>query len=876
MALLPTGTVTFLFTDVEDSTRLLQELAAGYEVVEVQHAEILRRAIVEGGGTEVSTEGDSFFAVFPRPTGALHAAVAAQRALAKEHWPEGITVRVRMGMHTGEGRTGGPGSAADYIGMDVNRAARIAAAANGGQVLLSDATRGLVEHALPKGVRIRELGKHRLKDIEYPERLYDLVIDGLPADFPPIRTLEVPTNVPAERTSFIGRERELAEVTALLEQARFLTLTGPGGSGKSRLALRVASAQFSRFPQGVYWVDLSAITNPTLVLSAIASALRIRDEPGRNPLETLVDRLRDRQMLLVVDSFEHVAEGASVIGRLLDAASGLTVLATSRVPLRVVGEREYDVSPLAVPDRGSDIEAIAACEAVRLFTDRALAVRPSFQLTPQNATAVAEITARLDGLPLAIELAASRLNLLDPRSMLTRLDKRLPLLTGRVRDVPERQRTLRSTIDWSHDHLSPDERRLFARVSVFAGEWSLEAADAVCGPGLDSDFLEGLSGLVDASLVRRREPGDGVVRFRMLETIREYAAETLAGSGEEDDVRRRHAEHLRDVAEEAESHLTGDGLDRWLTRLEAERDNIRAALDWASESGEAETALRTAAAMWRFWQHRGLLAEGRRRLEVMLALPAAQTRNALRARALSALGGIAYWQGDYRPMRTAYEEAVEIAQDTGDSRLLARALLDLSFAAMVDTNLDEQEELLRAAFAEAEGGDPAVTAQILIPLAFIELQRRNPAVALKHVERALAIHRELGNRMAGADSLCSLATLRLLIGETEPAKEQLREAAALMAQTESRMFLSTMLLPLAFVETLDGQYRRAARLIGSSVRQGEELGGGAPSFVVLPLLGDPQADARRALGDEEYEREWAQGYAMSLDDAVAFVVAGSK
>ena len=872
MAELPTGTVTFLFTDVEGSTRLLQELADGYEVLEVRHAEILRRAIAEGGGTEIRTEGDSFFAAFSRPSGALHAAVVAQRALANERWPDGVTVRVRMGMHTGEGRTGGTGSAADYVGIDVNLAARIAAAGHGGQVLISDATRGLVEHALPEGVAIRELGEHRLKDIKHPERLHDLVIDGLAANFPPIRTLEVPTNLPAERTSFIGRDLELTEITTLLEQGRLLTLTGPGGSGKTRLALRVASSQFHRFPQGVFWVDLSSTADPSLVSAAIASALRVREEPNRDLLESLGDRLRDRQVLLVLDNFEQVAAGAAAIGRLVDAAPGLTVLATSRVPLRLTGEREYHVSPLTLPAPGTAVEALAASEAVMLFNERALAVRPSFQLTPDNAAAVADITARLDGLPLAIELAASRLNLLDPASMLARLDKRLPLLSSRVRDVPERQRTLRGAVDWSHDLLSPEEQRLFARVSVFAGGWSLDAVEAVCGPGLDIDVLDGLGGLVDGSLVRRPETGDDAVRFRMLETIREYAAEQLAGSGEEDDVRRRHAEHVRDLAEAAEPHLAGDGLDRWLARLEAEQDNIRTALDWATDSRQTETALRIAAAMWRFWQHRGPLSEGRRRLEAIVALPAARTRDARRARALGALGGIAYWQGDYGPMHTFYEEAVEIAREIGDARLLARALFDLSFASMVESNIDGQEELLRAALAQAEGRDPAVTAQILGPLGFIELLRGNPVVALEHVERSLAIYRELGDRTAVADTLVSVAAVRFLIGEIELAKEQVREAAAHMAESESRMLMSAMLFPLAFVENLDGQHGRAARLIGAFVRQGEELGGGPPIFAVLPFIGDPEADARQALGDEEYDRAWAEGYTMSLDDVVAFAI----
>jgi predicted ATPase/class 3 adenylate cyclase len=875
MAEPPTGTVTFLFTDIEGSTRLLQELGDRYEDMEVQHAAILRQAIAEGGGIQIRTEGDSFFATFPRPAGAVHAAVAAQRALAKYRWPDGALLRVRMGMHTGEGKTGGTGAGADYIGIDVNRAARIAASGHGGQVLISEATRALVERTLPEGVKIRDLGEHRLKDIEYPERLYDLVIDGLPADFPPIRSLEVPTNLPPERTSFIGREREVEGVTRLLTETRLLTLTGPGGTGKTRLALKVAEGQVGLFADGVFLVDLSAILDPTLVSSAIAAALRVREEPGRDISDSLADHLRDRTVLLVVDNFEQVSDAGPAVARLLDAAPDLTVLVTSRVPLHLSGEREYQVSPLPLPKRRRDLEALAQCEAVMLFVERASAVLPSFRLSEENAGAIAEITARVDGLPLAIELAASRLKLLDPSSMRARIEQRLPLLTVGPRDLPERQRTLRNTIEWSYDLLSPEERRLFARLSVFAGGWSLEAAEAVCGTELGLDVLDSLGALVDGSLVRRRDTGDDGVRFRMLETIREYAAERLAESGETDDLRRRHAEFVCDLVEEAEPHLLDEAQARWLVRLEREHDNIRTALDWATETEEAQTALRTAAAVWRFWQQRAHLAEGRARVERILRLPEAMVRNEDRVRGLEALGGLAYWQGDSRSLREAYEEALDIARELGDPRLVAHGLFNLSFAHAVKGDFDGQEQLLRESLAQIEGKDIALTAQIWRSLGYIEVFRSDPVAALELTERSIALHREIGNRLFLAEDLTGLAYIKVAADDLTGATDLLREAVKMQTEAEPPMlYFAGSLFVLALVAIREGRHRRAARLLGAASRVRHDLGGGPPATIYL--RDDPESDVRRVLGDQEYEQARAEGYAMSLDEAITFALDESE
>ena len=508
----------------------------------------------------------------------------------------------------------------------------------------------------------------------------------------------------------MGREREVAEITALLSEGRLLTLVGPGGTGKTRLALRVAANQLERFPDGVFWVDLSEISDPSLVTSAIATSLRVRQAGANAVLDSVVEHLAGRQLLLLLDNFEQVVEAATAVAALLKAAPGLRVLATSRIPLHLQGEQQYPVPPLTFPDPSGPLEprSVMGYEAVSLFVERANAVRPGFALTPQDARAVVEICARLDGLPLAIEVAASRVKVLSPHALLARLAQRLPLLTGGSIDRPERQRTLRTAIEWSYDLLEGPERRLFARLSVFAGGWTLESAEAVCGaPVADDrgaaalDVLEVLLSLVDRSLVRRDEDPDGDIRFGMLETIDEFAGERLAESGEEEVTRRGHADHFRALAEEAEPHLSGEGQARWLHRLELEHDNLRGARAWSVRNGQAETGVRIAHGLWRFWQRGGHLAEGRATIETLLLLPEAQRHDALRTSALTTLGSIAYWQNDYEAMAHAYEEALEIARVIGDPSLIAHALLNASFVPLVTGDIDQAEQLQREALAAA-------------------------------------------------------------------------------------------------------------------------------------------------------------------------------
>jgi predicted ATPase/class 3 adenylate cyclase len=866
---LPTGTVTFLFTDVEGSTRLLQRVGDAYRDLLAAHDRMLRDAIAAGGGVEVQTEGDAFFAVFPTAPGALLTAVQAQRALWSHGWPEGSFMRVRMGVHTGEGVLSGD----RYIGLDVHRAARITSAGHGGQVLVSDATRSLVEGALPDGIGLRDLGPHRLKDIERLEHLYQVLIEGLPDAFPPVRTLNARlSNLPPERTSFVGREREVIEVTRLLERARLLTLTGPGGIGKTRLALNIAADQLGRFPDGVYLADLSPITDPSLVPAAIATALMVREQPGRDVFDSLADHVRDRELLLVVDNVEQVVEAASAVGRLIDGAPRLKVLATSRVPLHISGEQEFPVPPMVLPDlvRSPDMEGLAGNEAVTLFIQRAASVRPGMRLTPDNAATVAQIAVKLDGLPLAIELAASRAKLLAPDAILARLGTRLALLTTGASDLPERQRTLRNTIEWSHDLLEAEHRRLFARLGTFNGGWTLEAAEIICGPGLEVEVLDGLGTLIDHSLVRPGQPGKGEPRFSMLETIREFAAERLALSGERDELQRGHAEQFRNFAEEAELHLTREDRVVWLDRLEADYDNLRAAMDWAERTGDASTGLRTAAAIWRFWQQRGRLSEGRTRLERLLAMPGAAPRDSLRIRALGALGGIAYWQNDNPVTRAAYEEAVDIARELRDPKLLASGLLNVSFIPLMDQDADGAEVILREGLAAAEvAGDRLLTADFRDSIGFLEVLRGNPKDAIPLRRSALEIFREEGDAWKVANNLTGLAMISRMAGDLGAARGHLREALGMFAQASDTMSVAMVLAGSALIANDDGLPERAARLVGASARIRDELGGGIPPELI-GRWGDPASDAKKALGQEAYDRARAEGYAMDTETAVAY------
>ena len=875
MAELPTGTVTFLFTDIEGSTRLLQELGERYPAILDDHAAIVRRAVADGDGVEVSTQGDSFFVAFRSPLGAVRAAVAAQRALAAHDWAHGAPVRVRMGVHTGEGVLGGH----DYVGIDVNRTARIADAAHGGQVVISNATRALVEHSLPDGVSLRDLGEHRLKDIANPEHLHELVVAGLKSDFPPPRSVDArPNNLPAALTSFVGRDQDIAEVRRLLARTRLLTLTGAGGSGKTRLALQVAAAVLPDYRDGAFFADLSSVSDPALVPSVLARALEVPEVAGRPILEELKDRVRDRELLLVVDNFEQVVEASPVVEELLTAAPKLRVLVTSRIVLSLRGEQEYVVPPLEPPDldRLPDLLTLRRFEAVQLFTDRARAVRPGFQVTEGNAPAVAEITARLDGLPLAIELAATRTKVLTPEQMLPRLQDSLSLLTSGGRTLPERQRTLRGAIAWSHDLLEPAERGLFARLSVFRGGWTLESAEAVCDPEeLGLDALGGLAGLMDMSLVRRIEAAEGDPRFSMLETIREFGQERLRADGDLDVTRRRHGEHFLGLALEAEPHLTGDDQVEWLDRCDQEHANIRAALRWAIEAGQAERAQEAAGALWRFWQQRGHLAEGRRWFDELLATPSGRARTAARAKALTGAGGIAWWQQDREQAGTCYEESLAIERELGDPRAIAEALYNFAFVVAGDDLeaagrlLDESLELFR------DSGDERGIAQVQAMLVMQDAQAGNWGPVIDRLEETVAIWRRLGDRLHLAFDLLWLAFAHGREGHLREARSAALESLDLFREVNNPTGIGIAFTDLAFLALWEGRHEDAIRLAGASDSLKERVGG-PPGAIGGLLEGDPAAEAREHLPEDVARRAWEEGLALSVEEAVALAREGAS
>jgi predicted ATPase/class 3 adenylate cyclase len=810
----PTGTVTFLFTDVEGSTRLAQDLGDAWPPLLERHREIARAAWAAQQGVEIGTEGDSFFVVFSSAPHAMAAAVATQRGLAAEAWPAGAAVRIRIGMHTGEGVLSG----GSYVGLDVHRAARIAAAGYGGQVLISASTRALVEGTLPEGVVLREMGEHRLKDLSRPERIWDLVIAGLPSEFPPLRTLNaVPNNLPTQLTSFLGRQREIAEARQLLIDGRLLTLTGPGGTGKTRLSLQVAADATDRFPDGIYFVPLGTISQSDLVLPTIAQALGMVD-PGMQPLDRMVEHIGSTCILLVLDNFEQVNDAAPQVAELLARAPKISVLVTSRSPLRVSGEQEYPVPPLGVPDPKHlpDLDQLSTYESVALFTERAMAVRPDFAVTSANAPAVAEICVRLDGLPLAIELAAARVRVLTPLAIMERLGDRLKLLSGGSRDLPERQQTLRGAIAWSHDLLDEPDQRVFARFAVFAGGARLDAIErVVLDPGDKADPLDAITSLVDKSLVRQESEPDGEPRFRMLSTIREYATEKLDERGEVDDLADRHAAWVLALVEGGAASIFGPDQKAVLDRYEREHDNIRAALSHAVALGHAEMAMRIFTAAWRFWQMRGYLAEAREHAERVLALPGGADHPDARGAALEAAGGVAYWQGQLNVARGWYEEALEIARASGDDSRIANALYNLSFTFTL-----EQEDQVQARVLAQEAveiyrrlGDELGIARSLWGEANTYYFFRDFAGGIALAEEALEIFRRHDDRFMIGWTLYMLALYKLTLDRTAM-RQLLEEALPLFTAIEDKSGYAMIFDAFAALYWTEGDVQRALRLAG--------------------------------------------------------------
>jgi predicted ATPase/class 3 adenylate cyclase len=866
MGSLPTGIVTFLFTDIEGSTRLLDALGADYDAEFAKHREIIRTAVAAHGGVEVSTEGDAIFAVFTSAAEALLATAGAQRALADQPWRQPL--RVRMGLHTGQARLSGR----DYIGMDVHRAARIATAAHGGQVLLSDTTRPLVERALPTGLTLRDVGRHRLKDLPDPEHLHQLVIAELPDDDRPPRSLETPTNLPQQLTSFFGREQELGDARVLLDASRLVTLTGPGGTGKTRLALELASATQDAFPDGIHFIPLAALREAELVMPAVAKTFGVSE--GEHLDRRLVEAIGPQQVLVVLDNFEQLLPAAPEVAQLLAETSHLKLLVTSRSRLDVRGEREFPVSPLPVPDprHAADLTTLARSPAVALFVDRAHAVRPDFELTHSNARAVVEICARLDGLPLAIELAAARVRLLPPEAISARLHDSLGLLATTSRDVTERQRTLRGAIQWSYDLLSDDEGALFRRLAVFLGGAPFAMVATVLRRGDELALLDELGALIDKSLLRPASDShadDGALRVEMLETIREFAFERLSASEEGPEYRERHALAYASLADEAEPQLTGGEGARWLNRLEREHDNIRAAYSWAVEAPRADVAIRITAATWRFMQMRGHLIEGRERAEQAIRIAAELADASLHSRGLLAAGSLAYWAADFAAARRHYQAALDIQRAAGNRHGVAEALYNLSFAYFVPRDdLERGMALAEEALAiYRELDDQAGVAKTLWALGGIANAAAQPRAeaARAYFTEARDLFEALGDRTMLAWAHFMHAGVEARAGNGADAREAVRAALRIFVELGDVSGYALCIKGLAALEWFDGRRRTAARLVGAADRIARTTGVSLADWT----SGTWRDEFTGIQEDPELTQAWTEGQALELEEAVA-------
>ena len=871
MAELPTGTVTFFFSDIEGSTRLIEALGTQYGGVLERHHALIREAFAAHRGTEIGTEGDSFFAVFPTAGDALQAAVDIQRRIDAADWPTNAIPRVRIGLHTGEGRI----AADSYVGLDVHRASRIMSAAHGGQILVSEATRALAARSLPQGVALHDLGEHRLRDLSGRERLYQVNAPGLREEFPAPRTLDAtPNNLPIQLTSFLGREPEIAEVVERLRRGRLLTMTGPGGTGKTRLSLQAAARLLDEFPDGVFFVPLAPIGDPALVAATIAQHVGLPERGGADPLASLREHLRNRELLLVIDNFEQVLPAATVVRALLEEAPRLKVLVTSRAALHVSGEQRYPVPSLGVPDPKDlpdQLTALSQYESVALFIERAAAVRPDFAITNLNAPAVAEICVRLDGLPLAIELAAARIAILTPQAILERLGGNLDLLAGGARDLPDRQRTLRGAIDWSYGMLEEPDRSLFACLSVFVGGTSLDAADAVCGGVIGADVLDPLESLVEKSLVRQSEGVGGEPRFSMLETIREFALERSRQSGQHAESRRRQATWVLDLAEQARPALITAERRTWLDRLDQEHDNIRAAIGWAIEEKEAEIALRFVAALWRFWQFRGYLAEGHERARAAIDLPSAGEHPRELLGALEAAGGLAYWRALHGEARQHYQRALELARQLGDRSAEAEQLYNLSFTHAVLTEAErtaediaEARRLLEQSLALfTELHDRSGQAKATWALSENHFVVGEYEESLRRGRYALDIFTELGDRNMAAWSRWDVATSSFKLGRLAEARDEFASVLETFAEAQDVSGHVIVLTAFAALAATVGDRARAARLSGAAAALGMTSGTGLEKRIQEGLGFDPQP----LRTDPETQEAWKEGERMGLEGA---------
>jgi predicted ATPase/class 3 adenylate cyclase len=879
----PAGAITLLFTDIEGSTKLLQRAGDDYADLLADHRRLLRAAFDAHRGYEVDTEGDAFFVTFPSADDAAAAAAAAQRALAEHSWRDDHRLSVRMGLHSGEARLIDGG----YIGLDVHKAARIMAAGHGGQIVVSQSAR----KQLADGWAVVDLGEHRLKDLLQPEPLYQLNVDGLRSDFPALKTLgNRPTNLPTQPNPLVGRETELGNVARLIRDGdgRLLTLTGPGGTGKTRLALQTGADLLDDFRSGVFFVSLAPVTDEALLLETVARTLAVQEVAGENIGETVKRYLADKGMLLILDNLEQIVGGSPAIAELLEAAPDVYVLATSRERLRLAAERVYDVPPL-VED-----------EAVTLFIARAAAS----ELTDDDE-AVATLCRRLEGLPLALELAAARTAVLSPRALLERLDERLSLLTSGPRDADERQRTLRGTIEWSYDLLDEPEQRLFQDLSVFLDGCRLDTAVAVSG--LDElEAVDRLQSLLDKSLVRRRLDADGESRYWMLETIREYAAERAAAAGTARALADRHGEFFLELVERAELYLWRQVTQQWLLRFDAERPNIRSALEWALGRDDAEPAYRLAGALYPYWELRGQHGEARMWLTRVLDR-GGDVSPELRLKSLIALGRAACWQGERALGVRALEEAAAMARELGDDEGVGRCLGFIGHYYVLTGDPAKGAIVLNEGLELARRAGDARSLQRAIgnaALAAVELREFDKARAMYAESAELARCEE--RWIAAGLQTAQLGWVETLAGDFGAAETRLTEAGTLFAKVGDTTWTQMVFLYQGLLALLRGDTDGAESVLLTSLRDGRDQAPAQdlPHWIEnLAAVADAKGDRVRAAtlwgaadavfedGDlavleesrqvraryrsaELDQDAWARGKAMTLDEAIDFALGG--
>ena len=896
------GTVTFVFTDLEGSTRLLGSLRDAYSELLNDYHSLVDEVFSKHGGVEVDTAGDGLFHSFSSARRAVAAAIDAQRAMAAHQWPSGASVRARMGVHTGEPLS----DVIRLVGMDVHRAARIAAAGHGGQILISQTTRELAVGELPADTALLDLGEHWLKDLAQPEHLYQVNVEGLPKAFPPLKSLvTLPNNLPRHLTSFVGRRRDVAEVQQLTTESALVTLTGPGGVGKTRLCLQVAAEVLDTFVDGAWLIELETLTDETLVAQQVAVAMGITEVSDAGAEEALLGHLRSREALLIFDNCEHLIDAsARLANSLLRTCPGLRILATSREALGVAGERLYPVRSLSLPADTSTMPAaeLADYEAVGLFMERARAADPHFELTASNAAAVVEICRRLDGIPLALELAAARVRALSPQQIAGRLDDRFRLLTGGSRTVMPRHQTLRAAIDWSFDLLPESERAVLWRLAAFAGSFSLEAAEKVCAADdvADWEVIDHLTRLVEKSLVNRIQD-----RYRLLETVRGLARERALEAGESQGAYQRHVDwYVSLVREAAPAFFRGPESALWLDRLEIEHENIRSALSWTlNAAGGAPTAMELGAGMWRFWEIRGYLAEGRQWLDRLLTL-APNEISPIRADVLTGAGILAAGQGDYAAAVRFHEQSLRIHEQIGQRTAIQFALNNLANATIHMGDLPRAKQLYERVVEIADKSDPSIgfvyvnlgdvtdnvgdydgarawyeralelfggagdqwsTAYALSSYGQATARRGDSAAARDRFEQALEIYRATGDRRGEARLLTMVADLAAAQGDATQARQLLYQALTLRCALGDPQGICGALERFS-AQIADDDAARAARILAAAAAMRERTGA---RLSMRDQAAVDQELARLQLRlAEGFQRAWQQGRGASLDDAL--------